>query len=195
MSLMKLLSVLALSCATLIPAGAFAATETYQIDPVHSSIGFTIRHMVSKVPGNFAKFSGTITVDRDQLENSSVDASIQIGSVTTGNDKRDAHLKSPDFFDAAQFSTATFKSKSFKKTGDTTYAITGDLSLHGVTKEVVLNANLLGFGDGMQGAKLVGWEATTTITRADFGLQGPAMLSKVIGADAAMTIEVEADKK
>jgi polyisoprenoid-binding protein YceI len=147
------------------------------------------------VPGTFAQFAGTITVDRDQLQNSSVDATVQIGSVTTGNDKRDAHLKSPDFFDAAKYGTATFKSKSFKKTGDTTYAITGDLTLHGVTKEIVLNANLLGFGDGMQGAKLVGWEATTTIKRSDFGLSGPAMLSKALGDDAALTINIEADKK
>ncbi len=193
---MKFISALALSLSTLVlPAGAFAATETYQIDPVHSSLGFTIRHFVSKVPGTFAQFTGVLTLDRDQMENSSVDATIQIGSVSTGNDKRDAHLKSKDFFDASQFGTATFKSKSFKKTGDTTYAITGDLSLHGVTKEVVLSANLLGFGDGMQGAKLVGWEATTTIKRADFGLQGPAMLGKALGEDAALTINIEADKK
>src|ERR1039458_10761637 len=88
-----------------------AAVETYTIDPVHSSVGFSIRHFVSKVPGTFTKFSGTITVDRANLEKSSVEATIDVGSVNTANEKRDGHLKSPDFFDTAKFGTATFRSE------------------------------------------------------------------------------------
>src|ERR1035437_2848495 len=130
-----------------------AAVETYAIDPVHSSVGFSIRHFVSKVPGTFTKFSGTITVDRANLEKSSVEATIDVGSVNTANEKRDGHLKSPDFFDTAKFGTATFKSKSWKKTGEDSYDITGDLTLHGVTKEIVLKTKLLAFGPGMQGAQ------------------------------------------
>lgn len=171
---------------------AFAAVETYVIDPVHSSVGFSIRHFVSKVPGNFTKFSGTITVDRDNLEKSSVTAKIDVDSINTANEKRDGHLKSPDFFEAAKFATIEFKSTSWKKTGANTFDVAGDLTLHGVTKPAVLKVNLLGFGPGMQGAQLSGWEATATIKKADFGMAGPAMLSAALGDEVAISIAVEA---
>jgi len=171
---------------------ASAAVETYVIDSVHSSVGFSIRHFVSKVPGSFTKFSGTIVVDRDNLEKSSVEATIDIGSVSTANEKRDAHLKSPDFFDAAKFASVTFKSKAWKKTGTDAFDVTGDLTLHGVTKEVVLKVKLLGFGPGMQGAMLSGWEATTTLQRADFGIAG---FKGMLGDDVAVTIGIEAGLK
>jgi polyisoprenoid-binding protein YceI len=174
---------------------ASAAVETYAIDPVHSSVAFSIRHFVSKVPGSFTKFGGTITVDRANLEKSSVEATIDVASVNTANEKRDAHLKSPDFFDTAKFGAATFKSKSWKKTGEDAFDITGDLTLHGVTKEVVLKTKLLAFGPGMQGAQLSGWEATVTLNKADFGVNGPAMLGKALGDDVTVTIGIEADLK
>ena len=139
---------------------AQAAVETYKIDPVHSSVGFSIRHFFSNVPGAFTKFGGTIVVDRDHLENSTVEA--------------------------------TFKSKSWKKSGDDTFDITGDLTMHGVTKEVVLKTKLLGFGPGMNGAVLSGWEATTTLNRNDFGI---TFFPKVLGDDVAVTIGVEADQQ
>ena len=141
-----------LAVASGLSLSASAAVETYTIDPVHSSVAFTVRHFLTKVPGRFTKFSGTITVDRDNLENSSVNASIDVGSVDTDNDKRNGHLKSPDFFDAAKFATITFTSKSWKKTGDGTFDVTGDLTMHGVTKEIVLKVDLIGFGPGMMGA-------------------------------------------
>lgn len=171
---------------------ASAAVETYKIDPVHSSVGFNIRHFVSKVPGTFTKFSGTITVDRDNLEKSSVEATVEVTSVNTANEKRDAHLQSPDFFDTAKFATATFKSKAWKKTGEDTFDVTGDLTLHGVTKEVVLKTKLLGFGEGMKGAKLSGWEITAVINKADFGVSGPAMLGKALGNEVTLNIGIEA---
>lgn len=171
---------------------ASAAVETYKIDPVHSSIGFSIRHFVSKVPGTFTKFSGTIVVDRDNLEKSSTEATIEVSSVNTANEKRDGHLKSPDFFDTAKYATATFKSKTWKKTGEDAFDITGDLTLHGITKEVVLKTKLLAFGPGMQGAQLSGWEATAVINKSDFGVNGPAMLSKALGDEVTLTIGVEA---
>ena len=172
-----------------------ADVETYAIDPVHSSVGFSIRHFVSKVPGSFTKFAGTITVDRANLENSSVQATIDIGSVSTANETRDTHLKTPDFFDVAKFPGMTFKSKAWKKTGNDSFDVTGDLTIKDVTKEVVLNVKLLGFGPGMKGAMLSGWEATTTLKRADFGVNGPAMLGKMLGDDVAVTIGIEADLK
>ena len=174
---------------------ASAAVETYDIDSVHSSVAFMIRHFVSKVPGSFTKFAGTITVDRDNLANSSVTATIDVGSVSTANDARDKHLKSPDFFDAEKFTTITFKSKAWKATGEGTFDVTGDLTIHGVTKEVVLKTTSLGFAPGMRGAQLAGFEATTTIKKSDFGVAGPAMLAAAVGDDVAITIGVEADLK
>ena len=176
-------------------SAAPAAVETYTIDPVHSSVGFSVRHILTKVPGSFTQFSGAITVDRDNLENSSVEAVIDVGSVSTRNDKRDAHLKSPDFFDAAKFGTITFKSTSWKKTGDATFDVTGNLTMHGVTKEVVLKVDLLGFGPGMMGAQLSGWDASVTLNREDFGVNGPAMLGKALGTDVLVSINIEADLK
>ena len=174
-------------------ASAQAAVETYKIDPVHSSVGFTIRHFVSKVPGSFTKLDGAITVDRDNLENSLVEATIDVGSVSTANAQRDNHLKSPDFFDAAKFASMTFKSKSWKKTGDDSFDVTGDLTIRDVTKEVVLKVKLLGFGPGMRGAMLSGWEAATTLHKADFGVKGPAMLGAALGDEVGVTIGIEAD--
>lgn len=176
-------------------ASAQAATETYTIDPVHSSVGFTVRHVFSKVPGSFTTFSGTLVLDRANLEASTVEASIDIASVNTASEKRDAHLKSPEFFDATKTPTITFKSKSWKKTGEATYDITGDLTIKAVTKSVVLKAKLLGFGPGLQGAYVSGWEATTTLNRHDFGVNGPGWLGTAIGDDIAVTIGVEADLK
>jgi polyisoprenoid-binding protein YceI len=181
--------------ATALVASVRADVETYAIDPVHSSVGFSIRHFFSNVPGSFTKFAGTITVDRANLENSSVEASIDIGSLSTANDMRDKDLKTPNYFDFAKFPTMTFKSKSWKKTGDDSFDVTGDLAIKGVTKEVVLKVKSLGFGPGMRGAMLSGWEVTTTLKRTDFGVNGPAMIGKVLGEDVPVTINVEADLK
>jgi len=175
---------------------ASAAVETYVIDPAHSSVGFTVRHLFSQVPGSFTKFNGTLMVDRDHMENSSVEATIDIGSVNTAVEKRDNHLKSPDFFDAAKFPTITFKSKSWKKTGDDSYDVTGDLTIKDVTKSVVLAVKVLGFGPGMMpGTAVSGWEGTATLMRGDFGVNGPAMLGKAVGDEVKVTISVEADLK
>ena len=179
--------------ATAFASTASAAVETYKIDPVHSSIGFSIRHFVSKVPGTFTKFSGTIVVDRANLEKSSVEATVEVTSVNTANEKRDAHLQVPDFFDTAKFATATFKSKAWKKTGEDAFDVTGDLTIKGVSKEVVLKTKLLAFGPGMQGAQLSGWEATVVINKTDFGVNGPAMMGKALGDEVTLTISVEAD--
>ncbi len=174
---------------------ATAAVETYDIDPVHSTLSFSLRHLVSKFTGSFAKVSGAVIVDRDNLEKSSVAAVIEIASINTASEKRDAHVKSPDFFDLSKYTTASFRSTSWKKTGEDTFDITGDLTIKDVTKPVVLKAKLLAFGEGMGGTKLSGWEATTTIKKSDFGLAGPAMLSKALGDDVTINIGIEAGMK
>jgi polyisoprenoid-binding protein YceI len=171
---------------------ASGAIETYTAAKAHSSVNFSIRHFFTKVPGRFTKFTATLTVDRDNLQNSSAEATIEIASVSTAEPARDAHLQKPEFFDAAQFPTMTFKSKAWKKTGTDTFDVTGDLTIKGVTKEVVLKVKSLGFGPGMQGAMLSGWEAAVTIQRADFGVSA---FEGVVGADVDITINVEAELK
>lgn len=185
---------LALSVAILgLVSSASAAVETYVADPAHSSVNFSIRHIFTKVPGRFTKFTATITADRDNLEKSSVEATIEIPSVKTEAPDRDAHLQKPEFFDAEKFPTMTFKSKSWKKTGDDAYDVTGDLTIKGVTKETVLKVKSLGFGPGMRpGTQLSGWEGTTTIHRSDFGVSA---FPKVVGEEVEITINVEAGLK
>lgn len=187
----RLLSLLAVTL------GLFSTThadvEVYKIDPVHSSVGFNIRHILSKFTSSFTKINGAITVDRDNLEKSSVEATVEIASISTHDEKRDNHIRSADFFDAAKFPTATFKSKSWKKTGESTFEITGDLTIKDVTKEVVFHATLNGFAPGMApGSTISGWEATTVIKKSDFGVAGPAMLSKVLGDEVTLNISIEA---
>ncbi|HUR59106.1 MAG TPA: YceI family protein [Opitutaceae bacterium] len=171
---------------------ASAATETYVPDPAHSSIGFSIRHFFTKVPGSFTKYTATILVDRENLEKSSAEATITVASVSTGQPKRDTHLQQPEFFDAAKFPTITFKSKAWKKTGENAYDVTGDLTIKGVTKEVILKVSALGFGPGMQGAMLSGWEATTKVNRQDFGVSA---FKGAVGDEVDITINVEAQLK
>ena len=171
-------------------ASAQAAVETYKIDPVHSSVGFTIRHFFTNVPGTFTKFSGTIVVDRANLENSTVEARIEVASVDTRNGMRDDDLRSDKFFSAVKLPAITFKSTSWKKTGEDSYDVTGNLTIRDVTKEVVLKTKSLGFGPGMKGAMLSGWEASTTLNRNDFGVTA---YPKVLGDDVAVTITIEAD--
>lgn len=174
---------------SLLSSVSFGAVETYRIDASHSSVGFSVRHFFTKVPGVFSKFSGSIKVDRENLENSSVQAVIEVASVNTSEQKRDGHLQGSDFFLSSQFPAINFTSKTWKKTGENTYDVTGDLTIKSVTKPVVLKVTSLGFGPGMRGAQLSGWEASATIDRRDFGLsygQG------IVGNDVEIHINVEA---
>jgi len=169
-----------------------AAVETYNIDPVHTWVGFTIAHFFTKVPGYFSKVKGTIVVDRDHLENSTVEAVIEVASITTNTKMRDDDLRSTNFFAAAQFPSMTFKSESWKSTGDNTYAVTGMLTMKNVAKEVVLKVTSLGFGPGMKGAAISGWEASLTLDRRDFDIAADQGL---IGNNVDVLINVEADLK
>ncbi|MBS0632512.1 MAG: polyisoprenoid-binding protein [Verrucomicrobia bacterium] len=173
-------------------AGTASAADTYKIDPVHSSVSFSLRHAVSKFTGSFTKLSGTVTYDAADVSKNSVEATVAIGSVNSGDDKRNAHLLSPDFFDSAKYGTATFKSTKWVKTGADTFDVTGDLTIKGVTKPTVLKVTLLGTGAGMGGSTVSGWEATTVIHKSDFGVNGPAILGKLLGDDVTITLGVEA---
>ncbi len=192
---MKKLHLLTAFSAFLLAQSALA--DVYVIDKVHSTMGFQVRHLFSKVPGKFDDFSGQVQFDEADPEKSSVQVNIKAASIDTANEQRDKDLRSQNFFDAAKYPEITFKSKSVKKTGDSTADITGDLTMHGVTKEVVLKAELLGKGAGMQGKTVSGWEATTALKRSDFGLSWNKAIegTQIVGDDVQIDLRVEADKK
>ena len=171
-------------------ASAEAAVETYDIDPVHTWVGFTISHFFTKVPGYFGKLKGTIVVDRDHLENTTTEAVIEVASITTNTRMRDDDLRSTNFFAAARFPAMTFKSKAWKSTGGGTYAVTCVLTMKSMAKEVVLTVTSLGFGPGMKGATISGWEASVTLDRRDFDI---AADQGMIGNSVDVVIHVEAD--
>ncbi|MEO7167540.1 MAG: YceI family protein [Spartobacteria bacterium] len=190
----KHLLVIAALCGVALTAHA---EDTYKIDAVHSSIGFKVRHFFSFVNGSFKKFEGTIKVDPDHPEKSSVTATIDVASIDTQNEKRDADLRGTDFFDVAKYPTITFKSKSVKQTGADSGDIVGDLTMHGVTKEIVLHAKFLGKGKGMGGSSISGWQVTPEpIKRSDYGLNWSKAVegTAVVGEEVTISIDVEADK-
>jgi polyisoprenoid-binding protein YceI len=177
---------------------ASAQSTTWNIDAAHSQAAFTIRHMgISNVNGRFGNVSGTITIDPKDFTKSSVNATIDTTTVDTGVAQRDGHLKSPDFFDAAKYPTMTFVSKSIARSGDG-YAVSGDLTIHGVTKPVVLKVDApekeqLGPDNKLHR----GFSATTTIHRQDFGLVWNGTLKSgdsMVGDDAKITLDIEAAK-
>ena len=166
-----------------------AQTTQWKIDPMHSEADFAIKHMaISTVHGSFHGLSGVINFDPADVAKSSVEATIPVATVDTGVTPRDTDLKSPRFFDATQFPTITFKSTSVHKAGDH-YDVAGDLTLHGVTKPVVLKLEELGKPQtGMDGKSMHrGFTATTTINRQDFGL---AFNGKLKSGDAVLSDEV-----
>lgn len=189
-SYMKAFAIAALAFATLGLGSLSAHIEHYKIDPSHSSIKFSIRHFVAKTTGGFNQFEGSLTLNTDDLTQSKVDATIQVPSIDTANKKRDAHLQEDDYFDAAKYPAIRFTSTKWIE-GDEKdrFKVTGDLTIHGVTKAVTLDVELLGFGEGMRGAYLSGWEATTTINRHEWGVSGG---KPAVGDEVDITINVEA---
>jgi polyisoprenoid-binding protein YceI len=189
---------LVLALVLLVPSLARAAV--WELDPAHSSIGFGVRHMmISTVRGEFHTFTGQATGDPAHPTDAAVEATIQAGSLDTRNDKRDGHLKSPDFFDVEKFPTITFKSKKVEPGAAGHVKVTGDLTLHGVTKEVVLDVEgpTPAIKDPMGNTK-AGAHATTTINRKDFGIVWNKAMDGgglMVGDDVDVTIDVEAAKK
>jgi polyisoprenoid-binding protein YceI len=199
-----------LAFSALLTAHAAFASDIYFIDKNHSNVGFLIRHLFTKVPGRFTDFSGQISFDEGNPEQSTVEVTIKTASVNTDNATRDKDLRSPNFFDVEKFPEMTFKSKSVKGTGQNTVEVTGDLTMHGVTKEVVLKVEFTGKGKGAgpQGTMVSGrgrdattmvsgWDATTTLKRSDFGLTWNQMIegTRVVGDDVQIDLHVEADKQ
>lgn len=189
---------LTLILASLSAAYAFGQS-TYDIDPAHSAAQFSVRHlMVSNVRGEFSKLKGTIVYDAKNLAVSKVEATIDVNTVDTREEKRDAHLKSPDFFDAAKFPAMSFKSKQVSKAGGKVL-VKGDLTIHGVTREVTftLEEAPAEIKDPW-GNQRMGIHATTTINRKDFGLTWNQNLDGggvVVGDQVSITLDVEAVKR
>jgi polyisoprenoid-binding protein YceI len=181
-------------------ATALADTSVWEIDPAHTSAQFAVRHlMVSTVRGEFSKVNGTVTLNEQDPTQSTVEATIDAASLNTRIAKRDEHLKSPDFFDVARYPTITFKSKKIEAAGDGKFKVTGDLTMHGVTKEVVLNVE--GTPKPIKdptGKLRIGGGAATRINRKDFGINYNRVLETggvVVGDEVDITIDVELTQK
>ena len=182
-----------LSAIALVMALPALAADTYTIDAVHSTVGFKIKHLsVSNVTGRFAKFDGAIHLDSADLTKSTVSVSIPVDSVDTGNETRDKHLKTPDFFDAAKYPVITFTSTGVSGTKDQ-LMVTGNFTMHGVTKSVVIKGEFSGPSAGMKpGTSVAGFSGSTTLKRSDFGVS--TYPAAVLGEMVTITLEVEAHK-
>ena len=177
-----------------------AHADTWQIDPMHTNVEFTVRHMmISNVKGQFTKTSGTININGTDAASAKIDATIDASSIDTRVERRDADLKSPNFLDVDKFPTITFKSTRIEAAGPGKWKVTGDLTLHGVTKPVVLDVEASGqpIQDPM-GNTRAGASATTKINRRDFGITYNKALETggvLVGDEVAISIDVEAIKK
>ncbi len=169
------------------------------IDPAHSSVQFAVRHLlVSTVRGRFGGLGGTITLDEQDLASSSVDVEIDAATIDTREEQRDAHLRSADFLDVARFPTITFRSTGVEPRRGDAFRTAGDLTIHGVTRQVVLAAERTGRGPNPLGTEVIGFEATTKVNRKDFGLTWNVALETggvVVGDEIKISIDIEATRQ
>ncbi len=171
-----------IAAASFIISMSSVSAQNWNWDKAHSQLNFGITHLsISEIDGNFGGVTATLVSSKDDLSDAVIELTADINTINTGNEQRNAHLKSPDFFDAAKFGTLVFKSNSFKKTGDKTYKLSGELTMHGITKPIVLDVILNGTTTNPMSKKTVsGFKITGSLKRSDFGLGGQfptAMLS------------------
>lgn len=191
MNTLRLVLFAALSACATAQAG-----DTFKIDPSHSTIAFKVRHMLGSAKGNFSKFSGTIEVDRDHPEQSSITVTIAAASIDTGIAKRDEHLRG-ELFNVAKYPEITFKSRRVKPTGANTGEIAGDLTMHGVTRAITLNVQLLSPPEALGKNPINRWRVTTApIKRGQFGLvfSKSAETVSMISDEVVVAIEIEATR-
>jgi len=186
----------AFSLALLLPALAAAEPATYKVDSSHSAVSFTIRHFVSNVPGRFKDFEGAIKHDKQKPEASSVNFTVQAASIDTANNDRDEHLRGADFFDVQKYPTLSFTSTSVKAKDANNLEVTGDMTMHGVTKRITIPVEFLGAVKGPRGEK-AGFETTFTLNRKDYGIVWNRVLDAgpVLSDDVRVTISIEADRQ
>jgi polyisoprenoid-binding protein YceI len=178
----------------LLGSAALVRADAYQLDPVHSFALFKVQHLQAGYTwGTFAGPTGTIAYDPADPTKTTFDVSIETKTIDTRNKMRDKDLKGPDFLDVEQFPTMTFKSTAVEKSGDTTLKVTGDLTIHGVTKSITVDMDITGTGTGMKGETRQGFETTFTINRTDFGVTKDP--SPIIGNDVTITVAIESIKQ
>jgi len=184
--------------AALVATSAFAATESFVVDKVHSEATFKVRHMMSKVTGKFDDFAGKVTMNREKPAESSVEFTIKTASINTGVADRDKHLRSADFFDAEKNPEITFKSQRVVSTAKKDlYNVTGDLTLRGVTKRVTLPVEFLGFMKDPWGNERAGFSTSITLNRKDYGINWNKALDNggmLLADDVDISISLEAVK-
>lgn len=171
----------------------------WQIDGSHSAVEFVVKHMmVSKTKGRFTNFNGTIELDENNLASSSVTVEIDVASIDTHDEKRDAHLRSGDFFDAEKYPTITFTSTEVLPRGGDKFQVVGDLTIRDITQKVVINAEKTGIGTSPWGTQVVGFEGSTDVDRKDYGLTWNVALEAggfLVGDNIKINLEVEAIKQ
>jgi polyisoprenoid-binding protein YceI len=180
-----------------VPALALAAPTTWNVDTSHSQVGFAVKHLViSNVRGEFKTYQGKIALDEADVTRSSVEATVDVNSIDTQVADRDAHLKSPDFFDAAKYPAMTFKSTKVAKAGKDRLKVTGDLTLRGVTKPIVLDVTTTQAVKGMGGETRRGFSATGKLSRKEFGLTWNKLVEAgpAVGDEVTLALELEAVK-
>jgi polyisoprenoid-binding protein YceI len=179
------------------PSGGSAETARYNVDAEHSTIGFSVAHMVvSKTTGRFTDYAGFIEADPEALTVKTIEAVIKTASVDTHHAKRDAHLRGPDFFNADTYPTMTYKLKSYRKQGEE-YVAVGDLTLLGVTKEITLTGHFNGLAKDPWGNTRAGFTARGTLNRKDFGMNWSKAMDNgglVVGDQVAITLDIECIK-
>ncbi len=182
----------------LVVSSLFAQGTGWNLDKAHSSIGFSIKHMViSEVSGNFKDYDVTFKSTKSDFTDATVVASIKVASINTDNEKRDGHLRTDDFFNAEKFPLITFKSTSFEKTGENKYKITGDLTIRDVTKKVTFDAVYNGSIKAPWGAQIYSWKATLIINRFDYNLKWNKAIEAgglIVGDSVNITLNLELNK-
>lgn len=186
----------ALSLSLLLPALAAAEPVTYKVDADHSGVGFSIRHFVSNVSGRFRDFDGVIKYDKANPAASSVEFTVKAASIDTANNDRDEHLRSKDFFDVQKFPTLTFTSTKVVAKDANTLDVTGNLTMHGVTKPITIPVSLLGTVKTPKGEK-AGFETNFKVDRKEYGINWNNVMDSgpVLGDDVKVNIEIEANRQ
>jgi polyisoprenoid-binding protein YceI len=189
------LATLILFTVLLVPTAMFADATTWQVDPAHTNVTFEVRHLLTQVPGRFNDFTGTIRHDPENPGSSSVEFTVQAKSIDTRNDRRDNHLRSADFFDVEKFPTLTFKSKKVEGSGNE-LQVTGDLTIHGVTREVTIPVTFLGSMETPMGPR-AGFSTEFALDRKEYGITWNKVLDQggaLLGDEVSIEIDVEATR-
>lgn len=183
----------------LLASMTIANAQTWQLDKSHSSVKFSVTHMmVSETEGNFKSFTGNVSAQKEDFSDLNADFNIQVNSINTDDEKRDGHLKSPDFFDAEKYPTITFKSTSFKKADEKTYKLAGQLTMHGVTKPVTFDVKYNGTAKDPYGNTKAGFRASTVVKRSDYNISWNKVLDTggfALSDDVQVFVNIELNKK